>query len=73
MIEFFYMDGCPYCIKVRAKLGRLKIKFIPKNIDDEKNWEELMKLGGKDQVPFLVDGDVMMYESEKIIKYLEKS
>jgi glutaredoxin 2 len=35
----------------------------------------LLKLGGKEQVPFMVDTDkgVMMYESEDIIEYLKKN
>ena len=34
----------------------------------------LMKLGGKEQFPFLVDTDrgEMMYESEDIIEYVKK-
>lgn len=34
--------------------------------------EKLVAIGGKNQVPFLVDGDVNMYESQDIIQYLEK-
>ena len=72
MIEFFFMDGCPYCAKVRDNLAKLKIKFVPKNTDDDKNWRELMKIGKKDMVPFIVDGSVAMYESDEIVKYLEE-
>ena len=38
----------------------------------EQNKKKLIKLGGKVQVPFLVDNDVMMYESDDIISYLFK-
>lgn len=72
MIKFFFMDGCPYCIKVQAKLDKLKIKFVPRNINDDENWRELMKIGKKDMVPFIVDGSVAMYESDEIVKYLEE-
>lgn len=46
-----------------------------KNIGaDEEMREKLLELGGKTQVPFLVDtvSGVMMYESADIITYLEK-
>lgn len=32
--------------------------------------EELLQLGGRNQVPFLTDGDTSMYESRDIISYL---
>ena len=38
----------------------------------EENKERLLTLGGKAQVPFLVDGDTMMYESDDIIDYLNQ-
>jgi len=31
----------------------------------------VVKLGGKSQVPFLVDGNTMMYESDDIVQYLK--
>ena len=38
----------------------------------EQNKEKLLELGGKAQVPFLVDDKVMIYESDDIISYLIK-
>jgi glutathione S-transferase len=34
--------------------------------------DELLRIGGRNQVPFLVDGDVKMYESMDIIHYILK-
>ena len=41
--------------------------------EDKKNEETLIKLGGKRQVPFLVDNDrnIQMYESNDIVEYLQ--
>jgi len=46
------------------------------DITDETNREVLMKIGGKQQVPFLIDdkgdrGKMTMYESDDIIEYLK--
>ena len=49
-----------------------KIEFTNKNIEDEKTKEELISLGGKGQVPYLVDGEISMYESDAIIDYLQQ-
>lgn len=32
--------------------------------------DEVIALGGKSQVPFLVDGDTQMYESDDILRYV---
>lgn len=38
---------------------------------DTKGRAEVIKLGGKSQVPFLVDGKNKLYESDDIIAYLK--
>lgn len=35
-----------------------------------KGFLELLELGGRRQVPFLQDGEVLMYESKDILKYV---
>jgi glutathione S-transferase len=74
MIELYANTGCPYCQKVMAKMNELNLDFIFRAhdfMDGEKS--RSFKLGGKTQVPFLVDKDVQMYESGDIIAYLEKT
>lgn len=46
------------------------VPFEEKNISDPQNDAELVEIGGKHKVPFLVDGDVKMYESEAIADYI---
>ena len=76
MLELYQFEECPYCVKVRIKLSELGLDYIsrtaPKGSAKRKYLE---KLGGKQQVPFLVDQDkgVMMYESDDIIEYLQKT
>ena len=75
-MKLFIYETCPYCLKVRAAMKDLGLKegvdveLVDAHI--EENREELLKLGGKAQVPFLVDEEVMMYESDDIISYLVK-
>jgi glutaredoxin len=59
---------------VRQTLDDLGLDYICRTAPKGSKQREIMvKLGGKEQVPFLVDQakGVMMYESEEIIKYLE--
>lgn len=73
MLDLYILENCPYCKKVLAFLEEHKVKFNPININDKKNEETLIKLGGKRQVPFLVDNDrnIQMYESNDIVEYLQ--
>ncbi|HUX80949.1 MAG TPA: glutathione S-transferase N-terminal domain-containing protein [Candidatus Paceibacterota bacterium] len=73
MLTLYVKTGCPFCEKVRAASEEIGISFDEiKNIGDEAVATELVTLGGKRQVPFLVDSDydVTMYESDDIITYL---
>lgn len=73
MLELFYSPTCPYCRKVLSFFDENNIDFVPKEISDPLNYNELMKLGKMAQVPFLVDTDnnEQMYESDIIIDYVK--
>lgn len=73
-LELFNMEGSPYCRKVREVLSELDLEFVVRNVPrGSAQREELARIGGKVQVPFLIDPNsgVAMYESDDIIAYLE--
>ncbi len=76
MIILFHKEECPFCLKVRQYMSDHYISYTsvvsPKGAPSRKI---LLKLGGKEQVPFLVDTDKgeMMYESSDIVAYLQKN
>lgn len=72
MILLYKMEGCPYCEKVLHHLEEKHIEFRAMDIADPVNLDELLHLGEKEQVPFLVDTDhnAKMYESDEIIEYV---
>ncbi len=78
MIELYYSERCPYCVKVLNFLKAESIPFVSKVIPlgsaTTPVKDELMRLGGKTQVPFLVDPEkgVKMYESDDIIAHVKK-
>ena len=77
MIELYYNEGCPFCLIVLDFIQQNNIKFTPKEVPlygSSPLKEEMVKLGGKSQVPFLVDPEkkTQMYESLDIIDYLKK-
>ena len=73
MLELFMLEHCGYCKKVMAFLDEHGIPYKKIDIEEKENEEELIKIGGKRQVPFLLDRDnkVEMYESDEIIEYLK--
>ncbi len=73
MLELFYSDTCPYCRKVIDFFEENNIDFIPKEIHESENYDDLMTIGKIAQVPFLLDKDnnVSMYESDDIIEYVK--
>lgn len=89
MLKLYVKTGCPYCATVIAKLNDLGVQFEEQNIADTSVATELVRRGGKRQVPYvadedpcttaghhtpcLVDGDVEMYESANIIQYLDEN
>ncbi len=73
MLDLFILETCPYCQKVMSFLNDNNIKYNKVDITNRASEEALIKMGGKRQVPFLVDTDrnIQMYESNDIIEYLK--
>ena len=71
MIDLYVMETCPYCRKVMNFLEENNIDFNKKDISNSENHRRLLELGGLDQVPFMIDDKVKMYESSDIIEYLK--
>lgn len=73
MLDLYILETCPYCLKVMKFLDEIGVKYNKVDTSIKSQEEALVKLGGKRQVPFLVDNDrnVQMYESNDIIEYLK--
>lgn len=73
MYELFILESCPYCKKVMKFFDENNVKYKKIDISDKWSEEVLINLGGKRQVPFLVDKDrnIQMYESSDIIEYVK--
>ena len=73
MLELFILESCPYCKKVMDFMEENKVKYRKIDIKDKASEDSLIQLGGKRQVPVLVDTDrnIQMYESADIIEYVK--
>ncbi|MDP7260373.1 MAG: glutathione S-transferase N-terminal domain-containing protein [archaeon] len=75
-MKLYIYETCPYCMKVRTAMKELGYEeekdILLLDASQEENANKLVELGGKLQVPFLVDGERMMYESSAIVEYLRE-
>ena len=73
MFNLYILESCPYCRKVMNFLDEKDVQYTKIDIKNKANEEALIKIGGKRQVPFLIDTDrnIQMYESADIIEYLK--
>jgi glutathione S-transferase len=74
-LELYEFEGCPFCRKVRDTLTELDLGYISRASGKNMDRSRLVALGGKVQVPFLVDPNagVSLYESEDIIEHLHRT
>lgn len=81
MLELYQAEDCPFSTKVREKMLDLGISYVIHNprraggdIRNEQTQDEMLAIGGEDQIPFLVDTahEETLYESDAINDYLEE-
>ncbi len=66
----YYFPTCPYCHKVLSFAEDHGIHLELRDAHDEANKAALISIGGKYQVPCLVENGKALYESDDIINYL---
>lgn len=75
-LELWNFESSPYCRKVREELNALGLDTLVHNVAKRgRRRPELVALGGKMQVPYLVDPNTgaAMYESDDIVRYLRET
>lgn len=75
MLDLYILETCPYCQNVMDYLKENGIDYNKHDVTKPENYELLLELGGKGQVPFLIDKDnnVKLYESDEIIDYIKEN
>jgi glutathione S-transferase len=73
MLELWDFEACPYCRKVREVFCELDLDYRAHPVaHGSPRRDELVRIGGKMQVPYLRDPNTRtgLYESDDIITYL---
>jgi len=72
-LELYIKPGCPYCAKVLRFMSENEIVLSLHDITDgSSNRDDLIRIGGKVQVPCLIIDGSALYESSDIVAYLAK-
>ena len=73
-LTLYHYEGCPYSERVCEFIRENKVTVLLKDIrQSPQAREELIKIGGKTQVPCLAIDGVPLYESRDIIKWLREN
>ncbi len=70
--SLYYKKSCPYCTKVLRFMEENRITLDMRDTLQPGNQNDLIRVGGKKQVPCLVIDGKAMYESNDIIGYLRQ-
>jgi len=69
----YQAEWCPYCARVRKKLGDLMLDYKIVSVPTPHSERgEVKRVSGQTSIPVLVDGDVVLDDDDDIIPYLEK-
>ena len=74
-LKVYMFETCPFCRKVFREIeaqGRTDIEYHDIHKDEEDRLE-LIKTGGKQQVPCLFINGKALYESDDIISWLKEN
>ncbi len=71
-LVLYYASWCPYCQKVLRFMKQNGIDITLRSTDDAAAKDELVRVGGKNQVPCLFIAGKPLYESDDIIAYLRE-
>jgi glutaredoxin len=73
-LTLYHFAGCPYCTRVLDFLKKTGISVPMKDTHENPAYrDELIKIGGKAQVPCLVIDGKALYESLDIIEWFKKN
>lgn len=73
-LTLYHFDGCPYCQRVKDFMKQKGISIPMKDThQDPEAKEELIRIGGKLQVPCLTIDGKALYESLDIIDWFKKN
>jgi glutathione S-transferase len=74
MIRLYQLERCPWCAAARQGLANVGVEHELVNVPYERSERtDVIELTGQPLVPVLVDGDTVVWDSRRIVRYLYES
>jgi glutathione S-transferase len=71
MLRLYQLERCPWCAAARQGLANVGAEYeIIEVMRDREARNEVQELTGQPLVPVLVDGDTVVWDSRRIVRYL---
>jgi len=71
-LKLYHFESCPYAEKVRSTLKRMDLRYESIEIDPSDR-SMVKAISGQEKVPVLVDGDAVIHDSTRILRYLVRT
>jgi glutathione S-transferase len=71
-LKLYHFQACAYCEKVRYAMKRLDLRYESVEIDPSDRGA-VKAVSGQEKVPVLVDGDTVIHDSTRILRYLVRT
>lgn len=71
-LKLFHFEACPYSEKVRYAMRRLDLRYESAEIDPSDR-SAVRAISGQEKVPVLMDGDTVVADSTRILRYLVRT
>jgi glutathione S-transferase len=71
-LKLYHFQSCPYCEKVRFAMRRLDLRYESVEIDPADR-TAVKAVSGQEKVPVLVDGETVVHDSTRILRYLVRT
>ena len=71
-LKLYHFEACPYCEKVRYAMRRLDLRYESAEIDPSDR-SAVKAISGQEKVPVLVDGETVVSDSTRILRYLVRT
>jgi len=71
-LRLYHFEACPFCEKVRSTLQRMDLRYEGVEIDPSDR-SQVRAVSNQDKVPVLVDGDAIIQDSTRILRYLVRT
>lgn len=71
MIRLYQLEHCPWCAAARQALANVGAEYEAVEVPrDRAARDEVLELSGQRLVPVIVDGDTVVWDSRRIVRYL---